>query len=79
MNYELLDQVALTHDIPEHGLRAGDLGTVVFVYDPDGLEVEFMTASGETNAVLTLHLDDVRGLRDGDVYAVRTFEAPVRG
>ena len=46
MKYKLLDTVVLNRDLPQHGLRAGDLGAVVEVYEPDGLEVEFVTASG---------------------------------
>ena len=31
MAFEELQPVVLTHDIPEFDLRAGDIGTVVFV------------------------------------------------
>ena len=54
MMYKLLDTVVLDRDLPEHGLRNGDLGAVVEVYAPDGLEVEFVTASGKTQALVTL-------------------------
>jgi Domain of unknown function (DUF4926) len=43
MIYKLLDTVVLNRDLPEHGLRSGDLGTAVQVYAPHGLEVEFVT------------------------------------
>ena len=46
MKFNELDTVVLATDLPEHGLRQGDLGAVVHVYEPDGLEVEFVTASG---------------------------------
>jgi len=42
------------------GLRDGDLGSVVGTYDPEGLDVEFVTASGRTQALVTLHNSDVR-------------------
>jgi hypothetical protein len=45
MKYKLLDTVVLDRDLPEHGLRSGDLGAVVEVYEPDGLEVGFVTAT----------------------------------
>ena len=48
MVYETLQVVVLTRDLPDHGLRQGDLGTIVEVYDGSGLEVEFVTASGRT-------------------------------
>ena len=50
-----LDEVVLTCDLPDHGLAAGDIGTVVLVHDEGkGYEVEFMTLDGETIAVATL-------------------------
>jgi hypothetical protein len=71
-----LHSVALTHDLPEHDLTAGDVGTIVFRY-PDGkaFEVEFVTAEGKTLAVLTLRDDDVRALRDSEILHVRALPA----
>jgi hypothetical protein len=74
MKHELLDTVALAHDLPNKGLRAGDLGAVVEVYEPDGLEVEFVTASGHTEALVTLKATDVRQVGDTDLIAVRSLE-----
>jgi hypothetical protein len=74
MEHRLLDTVALAHDLPEKGLRAGDLGAVVEVYRPDGLEVEFVTASGLTAALVTLKASDVRYVGDTDLIAVRRLE-----
>lgn len=48
MTYRVLDTVVLERDLPDHGLRKGDLGAVVEVYEPDAIEVEFVTASGRT-------------------------------
>ena len=73
MRFKELDTVVLGRDLPEHGLRRGDLGAVVQVYEPDGLEVEFVTASGRTQALLTLRVDDVREVRDEDLISVRTL------
>ena len=73
MTFKILDTVVLDRDVPEHGLRRGDLGAVVEVYPPDGLEVEFVTASGRTRAVVTLREGDVRGARDSDIIAVRSL------
>jgi hypothetical protein len=36
-----------------------------------GLEVEFVTASGRTQALVTLKADDARAVRDEDLIAVR--------
>lgn len=74
MNHHLLDTVVLDRDLPEHGLCRGDLGAVVEVYEPDGVEVEFVRASGNTQAVVTLSEDDVRPVRDSDQIAVRSVE-----
>ena len=70
--YKLLDTVVLNRDLPEHGLRNGDLGAVVEVYAPDGLEVEFVTASGKTQSLVTLNVKDVRPVQDSDLIAVRS-------
>lgn len=73
MIYKLLDTVVLDRDVPEHGLHRGDLGAVVELYPPHGLEVEFVTASGKTVALVTLADDDVRPGGEDDVIAVRRF------
>ena len=71
MKFHLLDVVVLDADVPVHGLRRGDLGAVVDVHDPDGLEVEFVTASGRTQALVTMKEMDVRAVADNDLVAVR--------
>lgn len=43
-------ELLLVRNLAKLGLRAGDLGAIVEVYDPAGLEVEFVTASGKTQA-----------------------------
>jgi hypothetical protein len=71
MDLQPLECVALTRDIPEHGLKAGDLGAVVELYEPDGVEMEFVTASGRTQGLVTLRVPDVRKVGAGDMIAVR--------
>lgn len=73
MKFNELDVVVLDKELPDHGLRRGDLGTVVHVYEPDGLEVEFVTASGRTEALVTLAVTDVRPVVDTDLVSVRPF------
>lgn len=73
MNFRMLDTVVLNRDVPQHGLRAGDLGAIVEVCEPDGLEVEFVTASGRTQALVSLKAADVRPVHDQDLIAVRTL------
>ena len=72
---ELHQEVILARDVPQHGLRSGDLGTVVHIYPAGGLEVEFFTASGKTRAVVTLRETDVRMATDDEVVAVRRLHA----
>ena len=39
MKFEELECVVLAHDVPEHGLRAGDVGTVVQIYPEGAVEL----------------------------------------
>jgi len=71
MTLHNLDVVVLTEDLPSHGLRRGDLGTIVEVSAPDAVEVEFVTASGRTQALVTLSPSSVREVADNDLVAVR--------
>ena len=71
MNFKLLETVVLARDLPEHGLEGGDLGAVVQVYEPDHVEVEFVTASGKTAALVTLSVKDIRHVEGNDLVAVR--------
>jgi hypothetical protein len=58
---EELDRVILTEDLPEHGLKVGDIGTVVLVHrGGEGYEVEFVALDGETLAVTTVLAAQVR-------------------
>lgn len=69
-----LETVILTHDIKEHGLRMGDMGAVVNVYEGgEAAEVEFVTATGKTVALLTLTLSDIRDTKQDDILHVRGF------
>jgi len=55
-----LDRVVRVQDLPEHGLKAGDVGTVVHVYgEGEGYEVEFVGGEGETVAAVTLRPEDI--------------------
>ena len=75
MTIKILDTVVLLISIPEHGLEKGDLGAVVEIYPPDGLEVEFVMGSGKTLALLTLNEKDVRSISDTDVLTVHSENA----
>ncbi len=61
----LLDVVALTEDLPAHGLRRGQVGTIVEELAPDVFEVEFSDGTGRPCAMapvkaaqlMTLHYE----------------------
>jgi hypothetical protein len=54
-------RVVLTKPVPAERLEAGDVGTVVHVYnDRLAYEVEFTTLDGGTAAVVTVESSDVR-------------------
>ena len=72
MKFKELDTVVLVRDLPEHGLCKGDLGAVVFTFGPDTIEVEFVTAAGTTQALVTISTSDVRPVADTDLMAVRS-------
>jgi Domain of unknown function (DUF4926) len=67
-----LKTVILTTDLPDHGLKASDLGTVVLVHTHGGFEVEFMTLDGETVAVVSLSPDQVRAVGHREIAHARS-------
>lgn len=71
MKFDKLECVVLVEDIPEHGLRAGDAGTVVQVYLGGGVEVEFVRGSGVTQALLTLNERVLRKIDSQDLLTTR--------
>jgi hypothetical protein len=74
MNFKELQTLVLNRDLPEQRLMKGDLGAVVQIYAPDGLEVEFVSASGRTEALMKLKEADVRAVADGDLITVRRLD-----
>jgi hypothetical protein len=69
-----LDAVVLECDLPQHGLRRGDVGTVVLVHDKGaGYEVEFTALDGETVAVATLSAPQLRETGGGEIAHARAF------
>jgi Domain of unknown function (DUF4926) len=75
MFFKTLDTVVVTADLPSHGLKRGDVGAVVQVYSTDAVEVEFVTATGRTQAVVTLSTHQLRPVGSRDLLAVRQLDA----
>lgn len=72
--FKELETIVLKYDIKKHGLRKGDMGAVVNVYDGGkAAEVEFVTATGKTVALVTLTSSDIREIKQNDVLHVRGF------
>ena len=70
------DSVVLMADLPEHGLRSGDIGTVVMIHKGGaGYEVEFMTLGGETVAIVSLFANQVRPISSKEIAHARALEA----
>ena len=66
------DCVVLTANVPDEGLEAGDIGTVVHIHKGgEGYEVEFMTLTGETVTIVTLLAGQVRPLNRRDLAHTR--------
>jgi hypothetical protein len=75
MSFKVFDTVVMKADMPSHGLKIGDVGAVVQVYSADAIEVEFVTASGHTQALVTLMTKLVRPVGPKDILAVRQLDA----
>jgi hypothetical protein len=70
-----LDDIVLDCDLPKHGLKRGDIGTVVLVHaGSKGYEVEFTTLDGETVAIVTLLASQVRPVHQGEIAHARPME-----
>jgi Domain of unknown function (DUF4926) len=74
MSFKELDSVALTVDMPTHGLKIGDVGAVVQVYPPEAILVEFVRADGRTQGVVMLPASQVRHVGARDILAVRQLD-----
>lgn len=66
---EVLDVVALTHDLPEKNLVRGQVGTVVEQLSQDVFDVEFSDDQGKTYALLPLKADELLVLHHAPVRA----------
>ena len=77
MAFELYKDVILTVDLPEHGLRAGDVGTAVERHPvpakEEGYSVEFFDMTGRTVAVVTLPGSQLRAPTAADRPSTRTL------
>jgi Domain of unknown function (DUF4926) len=69
------DQVVLTSDLAEGGMKAGDVGTVVHLHQHgEAYEVEFFTLNGKTAAIATVLSSQLRPVSPRDITHARTSE-----
>jgi hypothetical protein len=75
MRIDLFKRVALRIDIPEHGLRKGDVATIVEHLPgkdgEDGYALEVFNAIGESIAVITVPESSVEALTADRIPSVR--------
>jgi len=76
---ELYERVALTRDVPEEGLKKGDVATLIeYLEHPHGGEegaiLEIFNAVGESIDIATVYVSAIESLREDQVPAVRPLE-----
>jgi hypothetical protein len=70
------DLLVLTDDLPQHGLRAGDVATIVHVYrDGQAYEAEFTALDGTTVAVTTVEATQARSITRRDITHTRILDS----
>ena len=68
------DRVVLRTDLPDEGLAAGDVGTIVHVYrGAKAFELEFVSLAGKSAAVVTVESSQVRPVRRNEIAHARTL------
>jgi hypothetical protein len=78
MSLKMLQPAILTVDLPDKGLSAGDVGTVVDRHPAvglaeDGYSVEFFDMTGRTVAVVTVPASSLREPTPADRPSVRVL------
>jgi hypothetical protein len=77
MKLELFERAALTHDVPKHHLKKGDVVRVIdYLDNPEpGYALEVFDALGNTVDVLSVPEYYLEALREGELLQVRHVEA----
>jgi hypothetical protein len=76
MKFEMFSRVALKTDVPENGLRRGDVATIVEYHQgrpgqEPGYSLEVFNAVGDTVAVITLRESQIESLSATGILHVR--------
>ena len=80
MKFEMFSRVALKTDVPENGLRRGDVATIVEYHQgrpgqEPGYSLEVFNAVGDTVAVITLRESEIEPLSATGILHVRPLAA----
>jgi hypothetical protein len=68
-------RVILTADLPQYGLKVGDVGVVVMIHgDHEGYELEIFTLEGKTVDVITVEAHQVRPVEHHEIMHSRILE-----
>jgi hypothetical protein len=76
MKFEMFSRVALKTDVPQNGLRRGDLATIVEYHEglpgqEPGYSLEVFNAVGDTVAVIALGESEIEPLSAKEILHVR--------
>lgn len=75
MKYKLFEEVILLEDIPQKGLKKGDVSTIIEHHPvpdgEDGYSLEVFNVLGDTIAVITLPESAIAPLTENEVFSVR--------
>jgi Domain of unknown function (DUF4926) len=70
------ERVVLKSPIPDKGLEAGDVGTVIHIYrDGEAYEIEFVALDGHTVPVTTVESSQVRPVTPDEIPHARELVA----
>ncbi len=80
MKFEMFSRVVLKTDVLEHGLRRGDLATIVDFHpgvpgQEPGYSLEVFNAVGDTVAVIALGESKIEELREDEILCARVLAA----
>ena len=77
MTFDLFNEVAVDRDVPDEGLRCGDVATVVdyfaFANGEEGYALEVFNALGQTLKVVVVPRSALKPLSEADVWSVRAI------
>lgn len=70
------EQAVLTIDLPDDGLVAGDVGTVIDITTDDkSATLEFFNFAGETVKIVSVHMEDLRPVSANEVMHARPVKS----